>query len=248
MTWRQEPGSGPTMLDLVRNGTMDPATAATLSAVAEGKRSFMVVALPRMAGKSTVTNAMLDFAPAGVPIHHLSGEENEMERLAMRPDGGYLVVAELSPYPIPTYIWGPPVRKVFEVSRAGFSLCFSLHASGVEEAYDEVCSGNGISDDDASRINYVVYIERMGTHLGNFRRRVSAVYEVEKVLDGAPQSRIIHRWDPRSDSFEIVATPRLLGLSRSGLQDRASLIRESSAEGRGKGEHDRLKEMLRSIA
>ena len=100
-----------TLLDLVRNRTMDAHTAATLSAITQEKKSFMVVAVPRFAGKSTVTRAMLDFVPKSVAMHYLSGEEAEMEQLRHRPDGGYLVVGEFSQAPVPTYIWGSPVRN-----------------------------------------------------------------------------------------------------------------------------------------
>ena len=216
-----------TLLDLVRNGTMDAQTAATLSAIAEEKRSFMVVAVPRFAGKSTVTKAILDFVPRGVPQHYLSGEEAEMEELRQKPDGGYLVVGEFSQAPVPTYIWGSPVRKVFQTLRAGFSLSVSLHAPTVEDAYAAVCQGNGVADEDASRINYMVYIERMGTSLDNFWRRVAAVYEVDKVSGGVPQARLLHRWRQEGDQFERVEAPRLLAVAERTLQERAQRIQQA---------------------
>ena len=94
------------LLDLVRNGTMDAEVAATLSAIAEEKRSFKVVAVPRFAGKTTVANAMLGFVPRSVPLHYLSGCESEIEDLRQHPDGGYLVVGEFSKGQVPTYYLG----------------------------------------------------------------------------------------------------------------------------------------------
>ena len=93
-----------TLVDLVRNGTMNAETAATLASIAAEQHSFMVVAVPRFAGKSTVTNAMLHCVPANVPVHRLSGDEAEMDRLKRNAGGGYLVVGEFSRAPVPSYI------------------------------------------------------------------------------------------------------------------------------------------------
>ena len=222
-----------TLLDLVRNGTMSARVAATLSAIAEEKRSFMIVAVPRFAGKSTVGRAMLDFAPRSAPLHHLSGSEAEMEELARRPDGGYLVVGEFAQVDgMPGYIWGPPVRRVFQTMRAGFSLSVGLHAPSVEEAYAAVCHGNGVADEDASLIEYMVYIERMGASRDEFWRRIAAVYEIDRVVGGVPHARLLHRWSRESDRFEQVEHPQLLSVREPALQERAKRFRELADAGR----------------
>ena len=224
--------AGPTMLDLVHNGTMNGEVASLLWAIAEEQHTFVVVAVPRFAGKSTVTQAMLRFVPEGIPLHYLSGDEAEMEQLAQRPDGGYLVVGEFSRAPVPTYIWGPPVRKVFETMRAGFSLCTALHAPSVEDAYGEICRSNRVPDEDASRIDYMVYIERMGTRLDNFWRRIAGIYEVDRVVDGAPQARLLYRWVVQGDRFEQVEQPELLTVSPDVLRERGVRIQEAADAGR----------------
>ena len=57
--------SGLTLADLVTNRTMSPEMAATLAAAAEERRSLLAVAIPRGAGKSTVTSK-----PAALPNGH----------------------------------------------------------------------------------------------------------------------------------------------------------------------------------
>jgi hypothetical protein len=220
------------LLDLVRNGTMDAEVAATLSAIAEEKRSFKVVAVPRFAGKTTVANAMLGFVPRSVPLHYLSGCESEIEDLRQHPDGGYLVVGEFSKGQVPTYIWGSPVRKVFETLRAGFSLSVCLHASSVEEAYAAVCRGNGVADEDAALISYMVYIERMGTDANDFWRRVAGVYEIDRVTDGVPHARLLHRWNRESDQFELLDRPQFLSMDGSVLTQRAQRLQRLVDAGR----------------
>ena len=162
-----------TLIELVRNGTMNAEIAATLASIAAEQHSFIVVAVPRFAGKSTVGNAMLQCVPTSVPIHRLSGDEAEMDRLKRDASGGYLVVGEFSRGPVPGYIWGPPVRKVFETMRAGYSLSTALHAPSVDEAYVAICQGNGVSDEDASHLTYMVYIQRMGDDEDSFWRRIA---------------------------------------------------------------------------
>ena len=135
-----------TLVDLISTGTMNAEIAAMLASITAQQHSFVVVAVPRFAGKSTVTEAMLHCVPANVPVHRLSGEEAEMDRLKLKGSGGYLVVGEFSKYPVPGYIWGSPVRKVFETMRTGYSLSTALHAPSLEQAYAAICQGNNVSD------------------------------------------------------------------------------------------------------
>lgn len=221
-----------TLLDLVHNGTMDHHLAATIWTIAEERRSFVVMAVPRFAGKTTVSHAMLRFVPSGTPVHHLSGDEAEVESLRANPDGGYLVVGEFSRASVSNYIWGEPVRKVFETMREGFPLATALHAATVEEAFSKICDDNGVPDRDASLIDYVIYIERKGTDLDDFWRRIAAVHEVDRVVNGMPSARLLHRWNEADDSFERVEQPRLLSVGADGLQARAARIRQMVDAGR----------------
>ena len=221
-----------TLIDLVKNGTMNAEIAATLASITAQQHSFVVVAVPRFAGKSTVTDAMLHCVPTEVPVYRLSGEEAEMDRLKLTAGGGYLVVGEFSRGPVPGYIWGRPVRKVFETMRTGYSLSTALHAPSLEEAYAAICGANGVPDKDASRLTYAVYIRRMGDDEASFWRRIDQVHEVDGVADGKPQGRMLFRWRETNDSFEQVEEPRLLGVDETLLHDRAYRISELVASGR----------------
>ena len=59
--------------DLIANGTLSAEQAATLWAMVEERRSFVVVAIPRFAGKTTTTNTILGLLSTDVPVHRLSG-------------------------------------------------------------------------------------------------------------------------------------------------------------------------------
>ena len=148
-----------------------------------------------------------------------------MARLKKAATGGYLVVGEFSQAPIPAYIWGSPVRRVFDTLTAGYSLAVALHAPGLQETFAAICQGNGIADDDASRIGMMLYIRRFGEDPSTFWRRLAEVNEVEHVKGGHPIGRLLHRWVEDGDRFEGVEAPRRLSASSEELAARAARLR-----------------------
>ena len=221
-----------TIAELVRNGTMSAEIAATLWAAVDEQRSFLTVAIPRFAGKSTLSNAVLAVRPPEVGLHPVAGEPELMERLEQERLGGYLVVGEFSQAPVPGYIWGAPVRRVFEALSAGYSLQAALHAPSVEEAIRIVTEVNGVSDEQASAVDLVLYIERFGEDEDSFWRRLAEVYELDRVVGGKPQGRTLYRWVEDGDHFEAVEAPRGFATDRSGIEARTAIIAELAASGR----------------
>jgi len=221
-----------TIAELVRNGTMSAEVAATLWAAVDERVSFLTVAIPRFAGKSTTSNAVLALRPPGVPARYVEGEPEEMERLKRERLGGYLVVAEFSEAPVPGYIWGRPVRRVFETVGAGYSLQAALHAGGVGEAIQALTQGNGVSDEQASTFRLVLYIERFGADPSTFWRRLAEVYEVDRVEGGRPLGRTLFRWRADGDRFEAPNEPRHFARDRDDLARRTDVISRLADEGR----------------
>jgi hypothetical protein len=200
----------PTLDDLVANSTMSPEIAATLRATAQGRHSFLVVAIPRLAGKSTVTAAILEHAPKGAPVKTVGDDGVDIDALAQASLGGYLVIPEISEYPVAAgYIWGSPVRRAFAGVGENIALAAALHAPGVDGAMEVVCRGNGVPDKQAARIALVVYIRSLGKDWRRpTGRRIATVHEIISVREGRPETRLLHRWDESADRFESVAEPR----------------------------------------
>ncbi len=123
------------------------------------------------------------------------------------------------------------MRKAFETMRAGYSLSTALHAPSVDEAYAAICRTNGVPDEDASRLTYMVYIQRMGDDEDSFWRRIAQVHEIDKVVDGRPQGRLLYRWRERDDRFEQVEEPRLLAVGADRLHERARGLAELASSG-----------------
>jgi hypothetical protein len=206
--------------------------AAVLWAAVGEQQSFLTVAVPRFAGKTTTSNAILAMRPPEVPAYLVAGEPDVMERLKRERRGGYLVVAEFANAPVPGYIWGAPVRRVFETVReGGYSLQTALHAPGVDAAILEVTRGNAVSDEDASVFKLVLYIERFGTGLGDFWRRITDLYEVHEVRDGRPVGQSLFRWRADGDQFEKLAEPSQFGLDRADLAARTAVIQGLARSG-----------------
>ena len=226
-----------TVAELVRNGTMSAEMAGILWAAVDERRSFLTVAIPRFAGKSTLSNAVLALRPPDVPLHHVDGSPEVMQHLKQERLGGYLVVAEFSQAPVPGYIWGEPVRRVFETLEAGYSLQAALHAPGVEEALRAVTEGNDVSDELASAFELVIYIERFGDNEENFWRRLAEIYEVDRVRNGRPEGRTLFRWQADEDRFERVEAPQGFAQGLDQIEERAAVIADLASTGRT-GESD----------
>jgi hypothetical protein len=214
-----------TIAEMVRNGTMSAEVAAVLWAAVDEQVSFLTVAIPRFAGKTTMSNAALALRPPHVPLTWVDGDPRVMDRLKQERRGGYLAVAEFDRVPMPGYIWGEPVRRVFDtVVNGGYSLQSVLHAGSVDEGIRAVTEGNRVSDEHAAVFKLVLYIERFGSGYRDFWRRLTDVYEVDGVQGGRPAGRSLFRWSQTADRFEKVEEPRQWGQDRADLARRAGLM------------------------
>ena len=200
---------GLSLSDLVRNGTMPPEIAATLRGAVTARRSFLVMARPRFAGKSTLTGALLAIVRRTMPVRELGRDGEDVTRLAAEARGGYLVIPEVSEHPwAPGYVWGEPVRIAFRAIAAGSALAIALHADGVAEALKIIRRGNGVPDEDVARLDLVIHLRSLGPDpSAPVRRVVAAVHEIEDVRDGQPRTRLLHRWHEQMDRFETLAAP-----------------------------------------
>ncbi len=222
----------PDIIDLVQNGTMSPEIAATLQLTAQQRRSLLVVAIPRWAGKSTVTRLALEHVPAGTPLHTLIDHPADLDALESEAPGGYLVAPEISQAEVPGYIWGAPVRRVFATLGRGYSLATALHAPGLDQAFAVLTGENGVPDEQAAALDLMVYIRTLGDDWqAPTRRAVAEVHEIEAVSSGRPQARLLHRWDEPGDHFEQLAEPSWLAGSGFDATGRAREI-AAAAEAR----------------
>ncbi len=191
---------------------MSPEIAATLAVAAEERRSLLFVAIPRMAGKTTTMHATLQYAPRGTAFHQLTRAAGPSLGIPATPDGGYLVLSEISGAGFDDYLWGEDVRLAFSALAAGgFSLVTALHAGSVEEAFSVLTRDNRVPDEHAARIDLMIYVRSIGPWMRPDRRAVDRVYEINGVSGGLPDARLVHRWDEATDRFEAVEAPVRIG-------------------------------------
>ena len=198
-----------TLTQLVANRTMSPGMAALLAAAAEQRRSLLMVAIPRMAGKSTVMDAVLEHRTADVPRYDLGTRHGDTLGIPDTSEPvGYLALSEIAQHPVTdSYLWGAPIRQIFEAARSGgHAIATALHADGIESAF-AVIAENEVTDEQASQIDVVAYIRSLGHWETPTRRAIESLYEVDRVEAGCPVARLIHRWDEPTDTFGLVAEP-----------------------------------------
>ncbi|MGW0228600.1 hypothetical protein ACWDWO_09835 [Actinopolymorpha singaporensis] len=185
---------------MVANGSVTDEGADLLRRIAASGESFLVYALPRNAGKSTLTNAILAEAPANVPRREFLGTREEVAELSAHPDRGFLVVGEIGHRGRPGYLAGDEVERAFGLVADGYRLASSLHADSVAEVF-EVLARNGISADAAAGIRYLVKVRGLGDLADPATRRVvEHINEVTGFGAHGPAYSVLYRWAPQSAS------------------------------------------------
>src|SRR4051794_2557527 len=106
---------------------MSPDIASTLREIARGKRSLIVFAQPRLAGKTTVLRAILAERPASTPLMTVAQDGADVDDLIKRSSGGYLLIPEIARgAAMPGYIWDGDVRRIFKTLNKDVSLAATL--------------------------------------------------------------------------------------------------------------------------
>ena len=178
--------------DLVDNGTVTAEGADLLRTIGSSTGPFIVYSLPRNAGKSTVTEAILAEAPPGTPRHDFLGTETERDELLGAAPAGYLVVAEMGHRGRPGYLAGDEIERAFEVAEHGYRLATSLHADDVGQLV-EVLAANGISAERLRRnVRYLVKVQPLGDPFAPDTKRIVEAIDETTPTDGGFATRRLY--------------------------------------------------------
>ncbi|MDA1096777.1 MAG: hypothetical protein O3B84_05930, partial [Chloroflexi bacterium] len=126
---------GPREIDeLIRIGSLEPRLVAIIWYALARRRSLIVAAEPRLAGKSTTLGALLALAPPGISFLPVGGSFPTAEVQHMAIDTTYLVTNEVSPGLPGRYLWGQGVADLLQARAAGYGFAATLHAPTSVEA------------------------------------------------------------------------------------------------------------------
>lgn len=197
------------LLWLIERGALDVRVAAFLSLAVEARASFVVVAEPHEAGKTTLLTALLDFLPETTHPVYLRGWYERFSFLdTLPPESAYLLCNEISSH-LPTYLWGRGVRRVFEAAAAGYPLATTMHASGAADALEQLARYP--LDVPVSHLESIDLVITIGVGFASNKllRRVTGIEKVTSGEEG-PAIATIARREPLRAEMEY-QIGRLIG-------------------------------------
>ncbi|MCS7206641.1 MAG: hypothetical protein NZ951_01705 [Dehalococcoidia bacterium] len=216
--WLAQPLS---IVELVQAGTLDTPLAALLWLAVERKASLIFASEPPMAGKTTLLTALIALLPPHYEVVYTWGWREDFAWLQETdPARTYIMVNEISDH-LPSYLWGPAVRRVFEALSKGYSLGATMHATTPQEVFEQLMGlPNSVSCELASSLHLLGFVDVVYEPRG-IVRRLSQVYAV---LPPTPSSRYpptarLAWWDGRASTFRhaVDGPPGRVWAQRLGL-------------------------------
>lgn len=221
-TVRPVPPEPRSIVQLMRDRTLDTELAAHLWLLVGAGVPVVVAAGPQGAGKTTLLNAVLDFLPSERRVVELAGEDETFDWLPqaselgwpgvarppadhdpIRPETTILYAYELSDH-TPAYTWDTAARVFVRAASIGYQLAATIHADSLEDVFELLrWPPVRVTDDELSHLGIVLILRR--TTIG--RRVVAAHYArpIARDVHGHTQRlgpAVLATWDPRTDTFE----------------------------------------------
>jgi hypothetical protein len=178
-----------TLSDMTASESVSASGADVLRNIAATGQSFLVYALPRNAGKTTLATAILAEAPSNVQQRQFLGTTQEVAALSTEPNPGYLIVNEIGHRGRPGYLAGHEVVRVFELVAKGWALASSLHADTVDEVFD-VLGRNGVDPASARQVPYLIKVSPLGDPFDPATQRV--VNEIHELASGTAATTLLY--------------------------------------------------------
>jgi energy-coupling factor transporter ATP-binding protein EcfA2 len=211
------------IVELIRDGTLDAELAAELWLLIGGRVPIVVAAEAQGAGKTTLLRALLDFLPPAIRVVELAGEAETFEWLPqaselgwpgtvhpataaapVRPDTTVLLANELSDH-LPAYTWGPAARILVRAASIGYDVAATIHADSLDDVLATLRPAPvRLTDDELSHLGVVLVLRPFE---GGRRRVVAAHYlrPVARDVHGHVQRlgpAVLATWDAEEDAFE----------------------------------------------
>jgi type IV secretory pathway ATPase VirB11/archaellum biosynthesis ATPase len=202
------------LADLIHSRLLPLDLTALLWALIDRNASVVVASGPSGAGKSTLLTALLELLPESKSRVYARGMYETFDFAARsNPATTVILVNEISAH-LPVYLWGPPVRRLFDLARAGFQFFATCHAEAVEEViYGFSARPIRATPRDLNAIDVLIFL-RAWREGGAVRREIDRVVSLRSG-DGTGLEAIV-LWTAGEVRIEGVA--RAFGLDFNATQ------------------------------
>jgi len=191
-------GSVLSIVDLVEANTLTAEMAAYSLYLMSRGASALTAAMPQNSGKTTLLGCLLTGTPPASRIRMVTSADSLANVDAASDPHQTLLVHEISPAPIPGYLWGEDIRQAFGLIQPGCAFASCMHADTLAQLSQILTSdGPGISPSDILKIDLLCFLH-MDTDEKGYRRRVATLYEA---FGDAGVHRLIFEWSASTDSF-----------------------------------------------
>ncbi len=191
-----------TILDLIRNDTLDVDTAALLWLLIDAKKSIVVAAAPQLAGKTTLLTALIDLVPPRYEKVYTRGRDEDFSWVSRtNPVNTYVFVPELSDH-TPEYLWGDKLKRLFQELERGYSMGATIHADTPEQVLAAL-EGPPMSIHRELLVNlHAVVTLRLDSDLGESKEMTRRLRQVSiQAPDRSPPLVTLASRDPQTDAL-----------------------------------------------
>ena len=215
--------TAPSIVELIRTGTLDAELAVQLWLLIEARVPVVVTADVPETGASTLLGALLDFLPSSIRVVELAGRDEDFAWLPqatelgwpgvprpiagaapVRSDTTVLHISEFSDR-LPGQTWGAAARVAVRAASIGYGLAATIRGDSLDDVFDMLRQPPvRLTDDELSNLGVVIVLR----DLDDGRRRVVAAHYVRPVArdtHGHVQRlgpAVLATWDPATDTFE----------------------------------------------
>lgn len=191
------------LVQLVEAGTLDLRLAALLWLLVERKGSFIVASEPPLAGKTTLLTALIAMLPPSYEVVYPWGWREDFAWLEeTQPQKTYIMVNEISDH-LPTYLWGPNARRVFQALGRGYSLGAAMHDTTSQGVLGQLLSPPLSIPPGLVGSLHLVLILEMEERGYDVRRRVACADLVVPTASpaGPPSALNLAIWERKTDTI-----------------------------------------------
>lgn len=189
------------IIDLIRDNTLNTEMAAFLFYAMSHKVSFLTAARPGNAGKTTLMACMLMYLPPDVEIITV---DRGVISSALKENGDTthtcFLCHEIGSGPWYGYLWGADVGRYFELIGEKRAIASCIHADTLEEMRDILISDElSVTAENFNKLDLILFmhLDKQGWQ---YRRRISAICEATG-LSSSESHRPLYIWNPRDDVF-----------------------------------------------